>query len=202
MSFLDNYEDVAARIRRLHETYPNNKIHTAILDFSAELGNILVECRIYRNAEDTDPAGIDFAFGSQAAYNANMKKWFVEDTVTSAIGRCAGLVLGSETRPTKENMQEVERLDAKTAKLANDPWTIKPELPTAGDALAEIASKLGGEIQPEAPQCKHGHRVWREGTSAKTGKAWANYSCVERKPNQCDPIWYVLTSDGTFKVQI
>jgi len=46
-------------------------------------------------------------------YNVQMKKWFVEDTCTSAIGRCAGLVLGTDKRPTVENMQQVERIDPK-----------------------------------------------------------------------------------------
>jgi hypothetical protein len=25
---------------------------------------------------------------------------------------------------------------------------------------------------------------------------------VGRKPNQCEPLWYVLTSDGTWKPQV
>ena len=202
MSFLENYEDVAARIRRLHETYPNNKIHTAIVDFDAERGHVLIECRIYRHYEDSEPAGIDYAFGSQAAYNVQMKRWFVEDTVTSAIGRCAGLVLGSETRPTKQNMEQVERLDAKTANLSADPWTIKPELPTAGDAIAEIGTQLGGELVKEAPQCQHGHMVWKQ---AKDGapKNWGGYFCTElTKASQCNPFWHVFASDGKWKPQL
>jgi hypothetical protein len=65
-----------------------------------------------------------------------------------------------------------------------------------------LAKELGTELVKEAPQCSHGHRVWRTGTSAKTGKDWANYSCVGKKPDQCDPLWYVFTSDGTWKPQV
>ena len=83
MSFLDNYEDVAARIRRLHETYPDNKVHTSIVEFNADKGYILVECRIYRHYEDQEPAGIDYAFGRVESYNVQMKRFFVEDTTTS-----------------------------------------------------------------------------------------------------------------------
>jgi hypothetical protein len=79
---------------------------------------------------------------------------------------------------------------------------IENEMPTFGSVVENIASQLGGELLPEAPQCSHGHRIWRTGTSAKTGKAWANFSCVGRKPNQCEPLWYVLTSDGTWKPQV
>jgi hypothetical protein len=202
MSFLDGYEDVAARIRRLHETYPNNKVHTSIIDFNPEKGFILVECRIYRHFEDLEPAGIDYAFGRVESYNAQMKRWFVEDTVTSAIGRCAGLILGSETRPTKQNMEHVDQLPKKF--IEEDPWS-KPiwedGFATAGSAVEEIKAQLGGELVAEAPKCEHGHRVFRQGE--KNGREWANYSCVEKvRAKQCPPIWYVLASDGTWKPQL
>jgi hypothetical protein len=148
-----------------------------------------------------------------------MKRWFVEDTTTSAIMRVMQLIMGGAERTTKEVMEQVEKLPAKVANSEQDYdyWTTKfgdvpsfatreeaeeSGLPTVAKAIDEIKEKLGGTIQAEAPQCKHGHRVWRTGTSAKTGKDWANYSCVERKPNQCDPLWYVFTSDGTWKPQI
>jgi hypothetical protein len=207
MSFLDNYEDVAARIRRLHETFPENKVHTSIIEFSADKGYILVECKIYRHKDDLDPAGIDYAFGRIESYNVQMKRWFVEDTTTSAIGRCAGLVLGSETRPTKQNMEAVENMPKAFAEA--DLWvtatkTITEEgFATASSSIEEIKSQLGGELIAEAPQCSHGHRVWREGISAKTGKAWANYSCTEKsKATQCAPFWYVLAADGQWKPQV
>ena len=89
MAFLDNYEDVAARIARFWATYPSGKIHTHIIDVDVKAGYILIECRVYKEFEDAEPSGIDYAFGNVATYNAGMKKWFVEDTVTSAIGRHA-----------------------------------------------------------------------------------------------------------------
>ena len=202
MSFLDNYEDVAARIRRLHETYPSNKVHTSIIDFNAEKGFILVECRIYRHFEDVEPAGIDYAYGRVESYNAQMKRWFVEDTVTSAIGRCAGLVLGSETRPTKQNMEHVDQIPK--AFIEEDLWS-KPiyedGFTTAGSAVEEIKAQLGGELVAEAPKCEHGHRVWRQGE--KNGRAWANYGCVEKvRTKQCPPVWYVLSSENQWKPQL
>jgi len=34
-------------------------------------------------------------------------------------------------------------------------------------------------------------------------KPWAGYFCSEKiKEKQCKPLWYVLTSDGTFKPQV
>ena len=204
--FLDGYEDVAARIKRLHATFPTNRVETSIVDFNAQAGYILIECRIFREYEDEKPSAIDYAFGRVESYNPSMKRWFVEDTVTSAIGRCAGLLLGSETRPTKQNMEQVETMPAAfVAKIEDDPWS-KPfaedGFATAGSTIEEIASQLGGELIQEAPQCKHGHRILKEGTSPKTGKAYRGHVCIEKvKANQCLPIWYNLSADGKWKVQ-
>ena len=221
MSFLDNYEDVAARIQRFWATYPNGKIHTSIMDVNLEKGYVLVECRIYRNYEDQEPAGIDYAFGNVNTYNVQMKKWFIEDTCTSAIGRCAGLVLGTDKRPTVQNMQQVEQIDSQIVQdsaVAYDYWNTKfgevpsfqtreaaeqAGMPTLGTALDEIKGTLGGVQVAAAPMCAHGHMIWKEGTSAKTGKGWGGYMCVEKvKAKQCAPAWYVLTSDGQWKPQV
>jgi hypothetical protein len=206
MGFLDNYEGVAERIKRFWLTNPNGSIQTAIVDFNAEKGYVVIQCTVYRDIADAKPAGVDYAYGYMAAFNPNMRRWFLEDTSTSAIGRACGLVLGADTRSTKEQMSQVERLDSATAKTqVADVWAthhIENEMPTFGSVVENIASQLGGELVPEAPQCSHGHRIWRTGTSAKTGKDWANFSCVGRKPNQCEPLWYVFTSDGTWKPQV
>jgi hypothetical protein len=204
--FLDGYEDVAARIKRLHATFPTNRVETSIVDFNAQAGYILIECRIFREYEDEKPSAIDYAFGRVESYNPSMKRWFVEDTVTSAIGRCAGLLLGSETRPTKQNMEQVETMPAAfVSKIEDDPWS-KPftedGFATAGSTIEEIAAQLGGELIQEAPQCKHGHRLLKEGTSPKTGKAYRGHVCIEKnKANQCLPIWYTLTAEGKWTVQ-
>ena len=204
--FLDGYEDVATRIKRLHSTFPTNRVETSIVDFNAQAGYILIECRIFREYEDEKPSAIDYAFGRVESYNPSMKRWFVEDTVTSAIGRCAGLLLGSETRPTKQNMEQVETLPkAFVDKIEDDPWS-KPfaedGFATAATGIAEIVNQLGGELIAEAPQCKHGHRLLKEGTSPKTGKAYRGHVCIEKsKANQCLPIWYTLTAEGKWTVQ-
>ena len=220
MSFLDNYEDVAARIQRFWKAHPSGKIHTAIIDVDLKAGYILVECRVYRKFEDVEPSGIDYAFGNVATYNVQMKKWFVEDTVTSAIGRAIGLVLGSDKRPTSQNMAQVERVDpAIVSSSAHDvdlwqstfgaipSYKSQEEVDAArvtslGGAMAAVTAQIGTDTLREAPSCSHGHRIWREGVTAKTGKAWANYSCVERKPNQCEPIWYVMGSSGKWSQQL
>ena len=202
--FLDGYETVNQKVIRLHATYPNNRIETSIIDWNPEKGYIMIECRIYRHYEDEKPAAIDYAHGMVTAYNVQMKRWYVEDTVSSAIGRCASVVLGTETKPSLENMQQVESLPKSF--IDDDPWSKpiwdEPGFTTAASAVEQIKSQLGGEIQSESPICKHGHRLLKEGTSPKTGKPYRGYVCTEKaKANQCPPMWMVLSSDGTWKEQ-
>jgi hypothetical protein len=220
VSFLDNYEDVAARIARLWLTHPTARVQTTIVDFNAEKGFVLIQAQIFREYEDVNPSATDYAFGNVATYNVNMKKFFVEDTVTSAIGRAIGLLLGADKRPTRQDMEKVETISAKVANsTANDydPWATKfgdvpsfktreeaeeAGMPTLGTSLDQIKEQLGGELIPEAPQCSHGHRIFKTG-EAKTGKAWGGWFCVEKtKATQCSPLWYVLTSSGKWSPQV
>jgi hypothetical protein len=198
VGFLDGYETVNQKVIRLHATYPTNRIETSIVDWQPEKGYILIECRIYRNYEDEKPAAIDYAHGMVGAYNVQMKRWYIEDTVSSAIGRCASVVLGTETKPSLENMEQVETMPK--AFIEDDPWS-KPfgedGFATAKSAMDDIKTKLGGEIVAESPICAHGHMLLKEGTSPKTNKPYRGHVCVEKvKANQCSPIWYEVTSTG------
>jgi hypothetical protein len=202
MGFLDNYETVNQKVQRLHATYPTNRIETSIIDWNSEKGFILIECRIYRRYEDEKPAAIDYAHGMVGAYNPQMKRWYVEDTVSSAIGRCASVVLGADDKASKESMEQVEHMPK--AFVEEDPWA-KPiwedGFTTAKTAVEEIKDQLGGEIQSESPICAHGHMIFKEGV--KNDKAWAGYMCSERtKAQQCSPIWLVLGSDGKWKQRL
>jgi hypothetical protein len=205
MGFLDNYETVNQKVKRLHATFPTNRIETSIIDWSAEKGYILIECRIYRRYEDEKPAAIDYAHGMVGAYNVQMKRWYVEDTVSSAIGRCASVVLGTDEKPSRENMEQVETMPK--AFVNDDPWAKpiwdEPGFTTAKGALDLIADELGSQLIDEAPICKHGHMLLKEGTSPKTGNAYRGYVCTEKtKANQCSALWLTLTSDGKWKERI
>ena len=217
MGFLDNYEASRERLERWLATYPNGRIETRIVEFSAEKGYVLVEARAYRE-NDMIPAGIDYAYGYQGAYQQNMKRWFVEDTVTSAIMRVQQLVMGGAERSTKEIMEQVEKTTAKVANTdSTDYWTTKfgdvpsyktaaeaeqSGIPSLGSSMDEIAKQLGGQLVEEAPQCSHGHRIWKQAHEGAP-KNWGGYFCTERtKATQCAPAWYVLASDGKWKPQV
>jgi hypothetical protein len=218
--FLDNYEDVAARIKRFWETHPSGRIQNNIIEFNAEKGFILVQTLIFKEYEDEKPSAIDYAFGNVATYNVQMKKFFVEDTVTSSIGRCIGLLLGTDKRPTRQDMEKVETISTTVAKSTADdydPWSKKfgdvpsfktaaeaeqSGIPSLGSSMDEVAKQLGGQLVAEAPQCRHGHMIWKQAHEGAP-KNWGGYFCTERtKATQCAPAWYVLASDGKWKPQV
>jgi hypothetical protein len=204
MGFLDNYEDVHAKIKRIRVEYPACRIISHVEQLDIQAGLILVKAEIYRNYDDEKPSAIDYAFGNVATYPNNMKKWFVEDTITSAIGRVIGLLSPSlefDSRASKQDMQKVENLPADP-----DPWSTKAaieDMPTMASAIGEIEQSLGGAQVAEPPRCPHGTMVWAEGTAKATGKPWAAYKCTEKnRANQCNPYWHVLGSDGKWKPQV
>jgi hypothetical protein len=202
MGFLDNYEDVNARIKRFRSEFPSGRLIAYIEDIDILKGTVLVKAEAYREYEDAVPSAVDYAFGNVATLTNNMKKWLIEDTVTSAYGRVIGLLTPSEhARPTVQDMQKVENLPADS-----DPWSTKAsieDMATMASSILEIGTQLGGELVAESPQCSHGHMVWAEGTAKTTGKPWACYKCTERvRANQCTPRWYVLASDGKWKPQV
>jgi hypothetical protein len=218
--FLDNYEDVAARIKRFWETHPTGRIENHVIEFNAEKGYILVQTQIFKEYEDEKPSAIDYAFGNVATYNVQMKKFFCEDTVTSSIGRAIGLLLGTDKRPTRQDMEKVESISTSVAKSTADdydPWAKKfgdmpsfktaaeaeqSGIPSLGSSMDEVAKQLGGQLVAEAPQCSHGHMIWKQAHEGAP-KNWGGYFCTERtKATQCTPRWYVLASDGKWKPQV
>jgi hypothetical protein len=218
MGFLDNYEASRERLERWNRTFPLGRIETRIVEFSAEKGYVLIEAKAFRNDTDLHPAGIDFAYGYQGAYQPNMRRWFVEDSTTSAIMRVQQLVMGGAERSTREVMEQVEKTPAKIANIdSTDYWTTKfgdvpsyktaaeaeqSGIPSFGSSMDEIAKQLGGELVQEAPQCSHGHMIWKQSHEGAP-KSWGGYFCTERtKATQCTPRWYVLRSTGKWEPQV
>jgi len=206
MSFLDNYEDVNARITRFRSEFPSGRLIAVIEDKDLTAGWVLVRAEAYKEFEDAVPSAVDYAYGNVASLTANMRKWLVEDTSTSAIGRVIGLLSPSAGgRPTKQDMARVEALPA-----TSDPWATLSITQVAHEtgttalttAVAEIQEQLGGELIPASPRCGHGSMIWKQ-AAAGSPKNWGGYFCTERtKATQCPPYWHVLGSDGKWKPQV
>jgi predicted lipoprotein with Yx(FWY)xxD motif len=216
--FMKGYEDAAARVLRFHTVHPVGRIETSIINHNPVQGLILVEARVYREHEDTLPAGIDYAFGERDSYSPGMRKWYVEDTVTSAIARCISLVIPTDKKATAENMAQVQYTESKPANksfkekldekvvlpVEDDPWTMKAVEPagTIADAVALMSEVMGAtKIDKDIPHCSKCHdnkpMTWKTGVSAKNNKAWGNFSCFACK----DVIWYEIAPNGSWQPQ-
>ena len=214
---LEDYEDVAARVLRFQKMYPEGRIVTDVIQFNAEKGIVLVSAQVYRNASDTLPAGVDYAFGDASTFNTGMRKWYVEDTSSSAIGRALSLVLETQKKPTKQDMAKV--VAAKVLKPPvqevkaddQDYWTtpvgqynkVVDAPVTLDKAMETVASIIGTAEAVEAPSCKHGHMRWRDGE--KNGRAWGGYQCAHMNAggvkSDCPPVWYQLGTDNKWQPQ-
>jgi hypothetical protein len=196
MSFLDNYEDVNSRIKRFRSEFPTGRLTATIEDMDLTAGWILIKAEAYREFEDHVPSAVDYAYGNVAQLTANMRKWLIEDTTTSAYGRVIGLLSPSDkfnSRPTIQDMEKVEALPA-----SSDPWATLTLTQTAHEtgttALATVVDlvqkELIEQVVPQTPVCKHGRMMFKSGVSAKTNKKYEGYTCPSaNRDDQCKPVW-------------
>ena len=192
-NFLEGYEDVNARIIRARAEYPTLRLVAYIEDIDITKGYILVKAEAYKEYEDHLPSAVDYALEVRSDRGVNLHFW-VENAVTSAYGRVIGLLTpGGIARSTKQDMEKVELLSTAEVMARNDDlWATTPEGSKAIDTTKNEIARL-----QTTPECKHGARIWKTGTSQKTGRDWANYSCIEKsKAAQCEPVWYMQTSIG------
>lgn len=208
---LSSYEDVNSRIRRFQILYPVGRIVTDVIQFNAEKGYVLISAQIYREHEDTLPAAIDYAFGDSSTFNASMRKFYVEDTVTSAIGRALSLVLETTHKPTVQDMARTKLAEPRPEKYIpvmkeDDPWTIKTvAMPISSEeAVATVKDIIGATTDKDAPRCRHGEMYWKHGTT-KAGKPWGHFKCphsangeIDRCDKSEEVIWYEISPSGNW----
>jgi hypothetical protein len=189
---LAEYETVMQRIKRFRDEFPSGRLEHSIIQVDLEKGYILIEARAYREYEDVSPSATDLAYGNQAFYNQNMKRWMVEDTISSAYGRCISLLSPGEHRSTAETMAQVVT-DSPTV-LDSDPWaTVTISAEGSAEPLASglnlIQGALGGEIVAQGETCEHGRMTFKEGISSKTGNKYKGWVCPSKAKPQCAPRW-------------
>jgi len=218
---LSDYEDVATLNRWFIENYPMGRSALITEFHDPDKGFIRVRAELYRDSQDSYAAVTNIAHGVRDLYNRNMARYYVEDTATSALGRAIILLKGSKKTATRESMEEVSKVKAEIdqvkAKMAQtateyipvpkeeDPWTVASASPvsTMENAVETVKSILGATAVDES--CIHGARIWKTGTS-KAGKPWGHWKCNVSRQNftdePCDPIWYEISADGSWKPQV
>ena len=188
-NFLENYETANATIKRFWLEYPSGRINPVIEDKDLIKGYIFVKTEIYRDYNDLLPTVVDYAYGNVAFYPENMKKWFAEDSVTSSIARAIKLLTPSESRPSFEDMQRVEKLADVPFPKSLDEVHIASDLKSVGEALEDLTEQIvTGQVSEK--ECQHGFMVWKTGISPKTGKPYKGWTCPSKNRDfQCQAIW-------------
>ena len=219
---LDDYETVEERLIKYWKDHPDGQIHTEIIEFSGS--RFIVKANIYRTEADARPWTTGLAEETVQGRGVNATS-ALENCETSAIGRAlanAGYATKGK-RASREEMSKVadaakvkakvEEVKAKMADTskeyvpvakADDPWTQWEAAPvtTEEQAVETVKAVLGGTAPEET--CTHGARVWKTGTS-KAGKPWGMWKCMAQilgDAERCDPIWYEISADGTWKPQV
>jgi hypothetical protein len=219
---LEDYETVEERLVKYWKDHPDGQIHTKLLDSTAS--RFIVEASIYRTEADTRPWTTGLAEETVQGRGVNATS-ALENCETSAIGRAlanAGYATKGK-RASREEMSKVaathqvrakvEEVKAKMADTSkeyvpvpkeDDPWSQSFAAPvqTLETAVEMVKDVLGGT--PVDESCIHGARVWKTGTS-KAGKPWGHWKCMAQilgDAERCDPIWYEISADGTWKPQV
>lgn len=143
---LEDYEPVESRIARFWEQYPEGRIHTELVHFDDT--QFIVKASIYRNAEDTVPAAIDYAHERVDSSPVN-RNFGLPNCATSAIGRSlADLGFSPKgKRPSREEMakvQEVTEQSESTTKLLKS--ISEAETVDALSAMAELIKMSSGSL--------------------------------------------------------
>jgi len=221
---LDDYETVEERLIKFWKEHPDGRIDTKLVDASAT--RFIVQAYIYRTEVDQHPWASGLAEETISGRGVNATS-ALENCETSAIGRAlasAGYATKGK-RPSREEMAKVQEqskvkaeLDKVKAKMAqtsseyipvvkdNDPWTMQvaPPVQTLESAVEMVKDILGGTTDSDIQTCVHGEMVWKTGTG-KTGKQWGHWRCIGKilgEAERCEPRWYEISADGTWKPQV
>lgn len=108
---LSNYETVEQRLVRFWAAYPNGRVYTSMMNYTGDA--CVFYCELYADKEDKVPVATGYAEEVKSDRGVNATS-FVENCETSAIGRaianCPLQAPASGPRPSRNEMQKVERL--------------------------------------------------------------------------------------------
>lgn len=191
---LNDYEDVATRIKRVHDNYPMCRFNVRELKIDHAAGYCYAVTEIYRDANDATPAAVDVAYEARSDRGVNRDFW-VENCITSSYGRSAGLLLGTDKRATRQDMEKAQTKIMEPVKSDLNGASKQAAEPVA-NAMAMLVDQLGAEELEKPPICNHGIMVLKMGS--KDGRDYKGYTCQlgKKDSNSCDSIWYKIGADG------
>lgn len=191
MSFaMDDYVDVAERIRLAKELYPEMSFQT-LEDSVVTVGQVTfvrVKVALYRDPADVRPA-VCIAWEPLPGKTPYTRDSEAMNAETSAMGRCC-IAIGIPSKKVASKDEIKARL-AEVTPIKADPWKTE---------TGEFVTKVHAFVQEdeEPPQCKHGTMKLKQGISPKTGKDYYGWTCNDFA-DQCPPQWWDLGPDGVWK---
>jgi hypothetical protein len=192
---LSNYSTVAERIELFVLEHSNFRIDSQVWDIVIDgSAYVRVKVSIYKDAYE------EFAWSVGWAQEKASKPFALESCETSAYGRAlANANYAAKLGTPRASVEEMQSIPSA------DTWDI-PSYTTAAQAEQAGIPSLGSSQDGSAdriPECRHGVMVWTEGVGKNTGKPWGAWRClVTNKAEQCQPAWYVLSSNGKWKPQV
>ncbi|MBX6364511.1 MAG: hypothetical protein IRZ00_11650 [Gemmatimonadetes bacterium] len=107
---LQDYVEVAERIRAFHETYPHGSIQTEMVHLRDDM--VVFRASVFRDPADPHPT-TGWAYERRGGSPVEDAR-FVENCETSAVGRAlANLNFAGTLRPSREEMEKVMRMRAR-----------------------------------------------------------------------------------------
>ena len=120
---LSNYETVEQRLVRWWASYPNGRVYTMMMNYTGDA--CVFYCELYADKEDKVPVATGYAEEIKSDRGVNATS-FVENCETSAIGRaianCPLQAPASGPRPSRNEMQKVERLTKPPQPQTHTPY--------------------------------------------------------------------------------
>ena len=126
----NDYVDVQERITQFWSEYPDGAIRTELASPASSFTEVVFRAEIYKHRDHANPDSVGYA-AEKPGNGANQTSWH-ENCETSAIGRALanmGAAKSRKDRPSKQEMQKVERNQAtptRTVNEAADGGTIAP----------------------------------------------------------------------------
>ena len=195
-SFLDGYESVNDSVIRFRAAHPYGRITPSFDESTIPNGYLVVmtTVEVLVGPDEYQLVATDYGYGNVAFMKDNMKRWVVEDTVTSSIGRAIKLFMPSPIgRASREDMAKVEAAGPEKDYWVT-PFTGQGETPADTRPVAEVIVMVREQLAPthpaQPPVCRHGNMVFKKGKSKTTGNDYQGYTCSSNdRADQCTAVW-------------
>ena len=117
----NDYVDVQERITQFWNEYPDGAIRTDLASPASSFTEVVFRAEIYKHRDHERPDSVGYA-AEKPGNGANQTSWH-ENCETSAIGRALanmGAAKSRKDRPSKQEMQKVERAQPTPTRTVNE----------------------------------------------------------------------------------